>query len=153
MSIVLSTQGHARRSAGFTLIELMCALAIAAIVAGVAYPGYRSVVHKVHRSEALAALLNVQMTQERYRAARTSYGSLSDIGVAAATASGRYTLTMVSANGTGFEVLASASGSQRADAKCRHLKLTVDGLQVSYASGPDTSVGNDPSVNRGCWGL
>lgn len=138
---------------GFTLIELMCAMAIAAVLAGIAYPSFLPVLHKARRTEALAALLNLQLTQERYRADRMAYGSLSDIGMAATTPSGHYTLSVTSISATGFDALATANGTQRGDTACRYLKLSVDGLNVVYASGATADAGNDAAANRRCWGL
>jgi type IV pilus assembly protein PilE len=54
-----------RRGRGFTLIELMIALAIVAIVAALAYPSYREQVRKSRRADAEQALLQLQHFMER----------------------------------------------------------------------------------------
>jgi type IV pilus assembly protein PilE len=142
-----------RRMAGFTLVEMMCALAVIGILSSIAYPAYQSVMHRTRRADALVSLMKVQMAQERYRADHTSYGSLDDIRVAATSLSGYYTLTMASASESGYEVRASATRSQASDAGCRHMKLLVDGGNIVHASGADTAFANDPAVNRKCWGV
>lgn len=142
-----------RMQAGFTLVELLCVLAIAGILSMLAYPSFRHVVHHIQRSDAVAALQKIQTAQERYRADHTAYGSLADIGMASTTAAGHYILTMPVADQTGFEVLASAQGAQASDADCRHMKLAVHGLDLIYASGPDTRVANDGAANRRCWAI
>jgi type IV pilus assembly protein PilE len=143
----------ARKNAGFTLIEMMCAMAVAGVLSSVAYPTYQGVVQKTRRADAQVALLQVQMVQERYRADHEAYGSLADIGAAAVSPAGHYTLTVASNTESGFEVRAAASGAQSADPHCRHMKLVVDGLNTVYASGADTDFANTASVNRQCWSL
>lgn len=54
-----------RRRLGFTLIELMVALVILAIIVAVAYPSYVDQVRKSRRAEAKAALLEDAQFMER----------------------------------------------------------------------------------------
>ncbi|GGY17521.1 prepilin-type N-terminal cleavage/methylation domain-containing protein [Massilia dura] len=51
---------------GFTLVELMVALAVAGALAAVAYPGYQLHVIRTKRTEAQVALQAVMHQQERY---------------------------------------------------------------------------------------
>lgn len=55
------------RSAGFTLVELMIALAVAGILAAVALPAYNDSVQRSRRMEATAALLQAAQWMERHR--------------------------------------------------------------------------------------
>lgn len=59
--------------AGFTLIELMTAVAVAAILAGMAYPSYTEYVRKAKRAEGKVALLQLLQQQERFYSQRGSY--------------------------------------------------------------------------------
>lgn len=61
------------RNAGFTLIELMIAVAILAIVATVALPLYNEYSQRTYRTEAQADLLNCAQGLERYAAQNFDY--------------------------------------------------------------------------------
>jgi type IV pilus assembly protein PilE len=63
------------RSRGFTLLELMIACAIVAILAAIAYPSYVNSVQKSRRSEATAALLGVASQMERYNTEKGTYAT------------------------------------------------------------------------------
>ena len=54
------------RRAGFTLIELMIAVAIVAIVAMIAIPSYKAQLVKGRRSSAEAALLDIAQREQQY---------------------------------------------------------------------------------------
>lgn len=55
-----------RRQPGFTLIELMIAVAIAAILAAIAYPSYQQYVTRTQRGIAKASLVQVMDRQAQY---------------------------------------------------------------------------------------
>lgn len=58
---------------GFTLIEVMSVMLIAAILAAIAYPSYREAILKARRIEGKAALMKLMQQQERYYALHASY--------------------------------------------------------------------------------
>ena len=62
-----------KQSCGFTLIELVIAVAIIAILAAVAYPAYTDHVRKAHRSEIAALLLQEAHTLERFHSRAGQY--------------------------------------------------------------------------------
>ena len=144
-------QHSSRRSRGFTLIELLCAVSVTGVLSSVAYPTFTSVIHKARRSDALVALMQLQLAQERHRATHAGYGSLEQIGVAAQSPSRHYTLVVSTTSESGYEALATAVGSQAADINCRVLKLKLDGFDLTESSGPSASVDNPSEVNRKCW--
>ena len=69
---------HPRRCArGFTLIEVMIAVAIVGILVAVAFPAYNQSVRKSRRSDAKAALLDLAQREERYFSTTNQY---TDVG-------------------------------------------------------------------------
>ena len=150
---VSSNTPATRRCAGFTLVDLMATLAVASVLSGVAYPSFTAQLHKAHRADALVAMVQVQTAQERWRSSHRQYGSLADIGMAAQSPAGHYTLAVADTDDERYVVLASAAGAQAGDRACRHLKLTLDGANLVYASGADTATNNPAVQNRRCWNL
>jgi len=66
---------------GFTLIEIMIAVAIVAILAAIAVPSYNSQIQKSRRSDATAALTAAASAQERWYFQFNGYASdVADIG-------------------------------------------------------------------------
>ena len=150
MNTVFSPRSAGR---GFTAIELLITVAIASVLAAIAYPSFRGSIDKGRRADAIGALMLAQLAQERWRANQTAYGNLGDIGVAPISSAGHYQLQVTSSSATGYELLASATGVQQREADCRHLRLAMVGADVLYASGPDASVANPSDLNRRCWSL
>lgn len=58
---------------GFTLIELMIAVAIVAIIAAIAYPSYLDQVKSTRRGDAQGALMSFSNAMERYYTQQGSY--------------------------------------------------------------------------------
>lgn len=142
-----------RRARGFTLIEVLSVLGIASILSSIAYPSFQGSLQKARRTDALVALTQVQISQERWFVNHRGYATLAELRLPAQTSSGHYALEMIAADEARYEVVARASGSQARDSECRHLKLVVDGAVTTRASGADNSVANPPAANRRCWGL
>jgi type IV pilus assembly protein PilE len=62
-----------KKAAGFTLIELMIAVAIAGLLASIAYPSYMDSVRKSRRADAKAALSNAAQALERHYTEKNTY--------------------------------------------------------------------------------
>lgn len=125
--------------AGFTLIELMIAVAIVAIIASIAYPSYVDYVNQSRRADATTTLMNLQMAQERYRANNPNYASLAELGWANTSAEGFYTLAVIDVSATSYTATASATGAQAGDTACATISLDQDGPVTTTAA------------QRNCW--
>ncbi|MEW6352829.1 MAG: type IV pilin protein [Pseudomonadota bacterium] len=134
---------------GFTLIEMMIVVAIIGILAAIAYPSYQDSVRKGRRAEAITALYQMQLAQEKWRATHTSYTTtLSDLGFSTANipSSGTtyYQIAVTAASSTGFTATATAqsAGGQNQDkagsVSCTPLTITQNG--------PDLT------TQAACWG-
>jgi type IV pilus assembly protein PilE len=66
------------RNSGFSLIELMVALAIMALVAAIAVPLYTQYADRTYRSQAMSDLLNCGQGLERFASINFSYENSAD---------------------------------------------------------------------------
>ncbi len=60
------TAGRCVKTGGFTLIELMVAVAIVSILASIAYPSYQDYIRRGQVQEAISALSNGQVRLEQF---------------------------------------------------------------------------------------
>jgi type IV pilus assembly protein PilE len=147
------------RSAGFSLIELVIALAVVGVLAAVALPSLQQQIRKTRRADAIAAVVRVQQAQERYRALQPVYADTlgsGGLGLGASSPAGHYLLSSSAASGAegqSYSVQAQAQGAQADDLSCRYLLLRVEGGQLNQSSGPAADAGNNASANKACWGL
>ncbi len=136
----------ASHQGGFTLVELLIAAVVVAILAAIAIPSYFDSVRKSRRSEASAALVQLQQAQERWRAGNPAYSDdLDDLGVPATTPSGRYDISIGTATaensstalGLGAAYVAMAYGaddsSQAEDGTCRRMAVRLVNGNLTYA--------------------
>ena len=146
---------------GFTLIELMIAVAVLGIIAAVALPSYNESIRKSRRTDAFTALSNVQQAQERWRANNPLYcdqltaaATASPPGLAqsATTASSHYTISLDGVTATGYAVIATAisTSSQANDGSCARLRVLVAAGNILYGSATLTGAFDDSTTNR-CW--
>lgn len=119
--------GLSRRQ-GFTLLELLFALVIIAVLAAVAYPMYINQVRASRRSDAMNALLRIQLTEEKYRANNTSYASAGSLGVSSTSPDGYYSISIPSANASGFTATATPlAATDQAKDSCGKFQIDQDG--------------------------
>jgi type IV pilus assembly protein PilE len=67
------TNMASRRQSGVTLIELLVAVGIVAILAAIAYPSYQRYVARTHRNAATACLSQYAQVMEQHYTANLSY--------------------------------------------------------------------------------
>ena len=130
---------------GFTLIELMVVLVVAAILSAVAFPSYQSQVAKGRRADGKQALVELAQRLERFYTERGTYAgaTLGGGGLYPAVASGGYySLAITSQSVDGFTLTATPRGTQAGDA-CRAL---------GYNHLGDRSVGAGATLSLNeCW--
>lgn len=142
---------------GFTLIEIMIAVAIIAIISGFAYPSYVKHVQRAKRVDAQTAVLEAAQRQEAYYIRNNSYAKdLTQLEYNATSSEGLYNLVMSAApNGctgnrtlpvcTGFEMTATpvTTKPQAQDSECQ--SFTVNQLGTKSAKDANNS------VSTKCW--
>ena len=115
------------RLTGFSLIELLMAVAIVGILAAIAFPSYQEQIRRGHRAAAQSEMLDIANKQAQFLLVNRAYASK-----AALTASGyslpsdvsdRYTYAITIGAGTvpSYTITFTATGSQAADGN-----LTLD---------------------------
>lgn len=139
-------------SSGFSLVELMVALAIAALLAGLAYPSFAQTIRHTRRAEAWTNLQQIQWAQARHRAKHPSYASLTELGWQPHSPTPHYLISVRHHTHSGYALHAQALGSQAADLNCSHLQIELEGLTLSRTSGPTEDLKNGELENQRCWG-
>ena len=116
---------------GFTLMEILIAVAIVGILAAVAYPAYQDQVAKTRRSDAKIALTQAASAQERFFTQNNSYtANTADVG-GATSPEGYYAISIPVQTTTTFTLTATAIGAQAGDANCASFSITHTGAKTA----------------------
>jgi type IV pilus assembly protein PilE len=139
------------KQSGFTLVELMIAVVIIGILAGVAYPSYVDSVMRAKRSDAMNAMLSLQLSQQKFRANCRFYATLGTADACGATAGtsttinfsatsgeGLYTLLVTGAGTQGYVITATAvtGETQANETGCTAMTLTINAANPDGLKGP-----------------
>jgi type IV pilus assembly protein PilE len=119
---------HTTRQLGFTLIEVLVAMACVAVLVTVAWPSYQSLVERSQRAQARTALLQAAHWLERAASANGSYPANTDIPASVLQVEGRRYQLQVTSTPQSYNLSALPIGSQSADA-CGTLTLNHLGLR------------------------
>ena len=141
---------------GFTLIEIMIAVAIIAIISGFAYPSYVKHVQRAKRVDAQTAVLEAAQRQEAYYLRNNSYAKdLTQLEYNSTSSEGLYNLALSATPSgctgnhttvcTGFQITATpvTTKPQAKDSDCQSLKINQLGTKSA------TDANNNATTK--CW--
>ena len=137
---------------GFTLIELIIAIAILAIIIGIAIPSYTQYVLKSGRADAKNALMQSAQSLERCYTRFSAYND-SDCNANKAAPTGidgmmsendKYQLSITSISPNAFTLRAVPQGGQTNDSECGNFTLTNTGQKGANG-------GTDAADVDKCW--
>ena len=119
-----------QRVRGFTLIELMIVVAVIAVLAIIALPMFVEQLRKGKRAEAIQALSDVQLREEKWRSNNPLYATAASVFLPSTTAAYNtglkyYDISIASNTGTGYVITATRKGQLANDPKCGNFTMTV----------------------------
>jgi type IV pilus assembly protein PilE len=127
-----------RANLGFSLIELMIAVVIVAILASVAFPSYQRHMLRGTRAEAQAQMMEIAGRQGQYLIDNRAYaGSAAALGITIpSSVASNYTIAINAPDGNPptFTVTATPTGNQTKDS-CGTLTLTHTGAKTASGTG------------------
>ncbi|MFQ5469235.1 MAG: type IV pilin protein [Gammaproteobacteria bacterium] len=118
-----------RQNSGFTLIELMVAVAVIGILLAIAFPSYQNNVRESRRADGYSVLLNTAVNQERYFTENNTYNA----AMTATSGEGYYSVSSAACAGSTINscvvMSAAAQGAQASDSSCTPLTLDSRGVK------------------------
>ncbi len=122
---------------GFTLIEVMVAVVIVAILATIAIPSYREYVIRSHRRAAQAAIMEIATQQQQYFVANRWYATAAQLGYTLPPEVDEYYDLTINAPAPAvppvpptFTITLTATGSQAGDGP---LSINSEGVKTPAA--------------------
>ena len=139
---------------GFTLVEIMVAIVVIAILASVALSSYQSSIVKTKRKAALGTLMTLVSEQEEYFVNNKGYATdltnlgygatgalanplyIDDTGDNSTSAAGSYQITFAAgASARAYTLTATPINGQVKDTQCSALSITSTGAQSTSGTG------------------
>jgi type IV pilus assembly protein PilE len=129
---------HTKKS-GFSLVEMMICLAIAAILAAICYPSYMQHVVSLRRHRAELALLQAATRMETYYSSTDSYegATLKLLHLEHLITDGSYQLAIESTDEDHYSLSATPLGTQLQSDHCGKLSLDETGKQTANGKMPE----------------
>ncbi len=126
---------------GITLPELLIVMVIVGILGSLAYPQYREFAARAKRTEAVAALLRIQVNQERFYLSNNTFtNDLTKLGFSsssdAKTNSGSYSVNITAADAGNYTAVATYLNTDGEKDKCKTFTIQDGDVKTSA---PDTN--------------
>jgi type IV pilus assembly protein PilE len=133
-----------KSSQGFTLIELMIAVAIVGILATIAYASYTTQIQHSRRSDALTSVGALSSSLERCYAQAYAYTGCTNAAAGVTPSQNGYYSIATTVAATAYTVTATPVGGQARDTSCAVIELSNNGQSAANSLGVDAT--------KTCWG-
>lgn len=137
------------RVRGFSLTEVMMALAVSAILLAVAVPSYQSHIRSTKRGLATACLIEASQFMERVYSSSMAYNSYNGATTALPELScrvdlaGDYTMSLT-ADASTYTLTATPAGGQASDTVCGTLTINQTGARTAKGE-------SSTDIIKKCW--
>jgi type IV pilus assembly protein PilE len=129
---------------GFTLIELVIAMAVVAITAAIAYSSFSSQVRHGRRSDALTSMGALSSSLERCYAQAYAYTGCGNVAAGTTASQNGYYSIVTAVTATSYTLTATPVGGQASDTTCASIVLSNSGQSATDTGGTDQT--------KTCWG-